>query len=241
MDLYRWIVWLHVATGVVVLVTYWLTAFTRKGSRRHVLIGRIFMSGMCIMLATAAVICARFLNEGRWQMGYFFAYIVLLTFTAVWLAWRAPRMKRDRSGFFGWPYWLVALLNLGIGVSLFVLGLMVRHPLPTAFSWVGIAIGVFMLWVARRQPFDPRWWIRQHVAGVLIAGVATHIAFLNIGLTRLLDAVGMDMPMLLPWLMPLLVAGMAWVWLKRRHPLLRRHKPPAGTSDDRENAVLASR
>jgi hypothetical protein len=92
------------------------------------------------------------------------------------------------------------------------------QPVMLGFSLVGILGGRGMLLLRGRGPAHPRWWMAEHIGAVLGCGVATHIAFLLIGLPRLLPA-GWNGPALqtFSWLAPLAVAGLAGVWLNRKY------------------------
>jgi hypothetical protein len=96
------------------------------------------------------------------------------------------------------------------------------------FSWVGILGGAGMIRQAHRPPVaERRWWLRAHYFNVLGMGVATHIAFLGLGLNRLLAPLGIQPPQLLAWTLPLAVAMAAGIWLDRRYGGRRTGVPPA--------------
>jgi len=75
-----------------------------------------------------------------------------------------------------------------------------------------------MLTLADGGPPHPRWWMEAHLNAMLGCGVATHIAFLLIGLPRLLPA-GWNGPVLQAscWLAPLVVSALARVHLARKY------------------------
>jgi hypothetical protein len=88
------------------------------------------------------------------------------------------------------------------------------------FSAVGLFAGQDMLRKrrdTRRLTSTPRWWFVEHYTAMLGNGVATHIAFLGIGLPRLLPAVDGTALHYVSWFGPLLVAGVAKVLLDRRY------------------------
>jgi hypothetical protein len=60
-------------------------------------------------------------------------------------------------------------------------------------------------------------------------GVATHIAFLSIGLPRLLPAMSAPVFQNLAWLGPLVISFVAGTWLTRKY-LPKRAAPAAQTS-----------
>ena len=85
------------------------------------------------------------------------------------------------------------------------------------FSLIGISTFASMRRFALRTPTEARWWMRQHLRAMLGNGVATHIAFLSIGLPRLLPMLQGPVFQNLAWLAPLGVAAVAGVYLGRKY------------------------
>lgn len=226
MDAYRLTVYLHLAAGTLALVTYWSAALARKGSPLHIAIGRTYLLTMIVVLVTSAALAATFIVSGRPAIGTFLAYLVVITATACWLAWRAIRNKRAPESYFGRGFHHLGWLNLGAGLLTFGIGVKLGISLLMIFSWVGILGGAAMIRQVRRPPaMKPRWWLREHYFNVLGTGVATHIAFLGLGLNRLLEPLGLQPPQLLAWTLPLFVAFLAAIWLDRRYGAQRSGFP----------------
>src|SRR5690606_11492308 len=113
------------------------------------------------------------------------------------------------------------------GVAL--LGLLLARQMQlviVAFSALGLAGFVQMRRFARRPPEDPRWWLQEHLSAMVGNGVATHIAFLAIGLPRLVPALANPTWANIAWLGPIGVAVLAGLWLRRRY--LPARMPAAG-------------
>lgn len=226
MDTYRLTVYLHLAAGTLALVTYWSAALARKGSPLHIAVGRTYLLAMIVVLVTSAGLAAAFIVRGRPAIGTFLAYLVVITATACWLAWRAIRSKRAPADYFGAGFHRLGWLNLGAGLVTFGIGVKLGISLLMVFSWVGILGGAAMIRQARRPPSTHRrWWLREHYFNVLGTGVATHIAFLGLGLNRLLAPLGVQPPQLLAWTLPLVVAFFAAIWLDRRYGAQRSALP----------------
>jgi hypothetical protein len=218
MDAYRLAVYLHLAAGTLALLTYWSAAIARKGSPLHIRIGRTYLLAMIVVLITAAGLAVAFFLRGRPVTGTFLGYLVVITATACWLAWRAIRSKRVPATYFGRGFLRLGVLNLAAGLIVFGIGIKLGVSLLAVFSWVGIIGGASMLWQWRRPPVDSRrWWLREHYFNMLGNGVATHIAFLSLGLNRLLAPLGLQPPQLLAWTLPVAVAVLTAVWLDRRY------------------------
>jgi len=86
-----------------------------------------------------------------------------------------------------------------------------------AFSLVGLLGGFGMLRFARQAPTNPRWWMQEHLGAMIGNGVATHIAFLGIGLPKILPMLAGPTLQNLSWLAPLAMAVLARIWLGRKY------------------------
>ncbi|CAN5321730.1 hypothetical protein BH11PSE14_BH11PSE14_04440 [soil metagenome] len=217
MTAYSFTLMTHLALGGAALLSYWVAALARKGSKPHKLAGKIYlltMIGLLIPAIPLSLRAALFLSSA---FGAFLFYLLLITVTALWQGWFASRHKRDFARYTGPGYRRLAWMNLVAGAAVLALGAVQVNPVFMGFSLVGLLGGAGMLRLARRGPSQPRWWLSEHYGAMLGAGVATHIAFLSLGLPRLLP--GLSGPTLqnIAWLGPLVAALLARVWLNRRY------------------------
>jgi hypothetical protein len=218
--LYKTLFILHVLCGVVALVTFWIAAFAKKGSPLHLRTGNLYLSAMLGIVVTAVPMSAIIAFSGRPGAATFLAYLVVITASAMWLGRRAVRRKRDQDGFRDRAYLAVAVLNLIAAVAVFAVGMHMRSALLMGFSSIGLITGTQMLIRRVRRHDSPRWWLREHFGAMIGCGVATHIAFLSIGLDRLIRAVGIDPPAwyhLIAWFLPLLIALVVVARLDRKY------------------------
>lgn len=242
MDAYRMLVLGHAAAGAVALATFWTAGLVRKGSPVHRAAGKIYLIAMCGILFTSLPIVTIFALRGRVMLAVFFGYLLVITVTVLWCAWRALRDKRAPERYYGPVYRMLAWLSLASAVACLTLGVWKGAALLLGFGWVGLLIGRNMLRDVRylrlhRTPRKgSRWWLREHYVNIIGCGIATHVAFLSIGLQHLLQPLGLVMPPLLPWLLLLVVALAAVLWLDRRYRFSgmmadsgvdRRSLPPA--------------
>ena len=137
--------------------------------------------------------------------------------------------RRDFARYTGGIYRLLEVLNLASGLGVLALGLTIGSVLFAGFSAVGIFTAYGMWRLRRRGPQQPLWWRWEHISAMLGNGVATHIAFLSIGLPRLLPELGGGSLQNIAWLGPLVVAFVAGAWLTRKY-LPKRSLPSANVS-----------
>ena len=82
MTAYESLVAVRIAAGAVALGAYWTAAAVRKGSPIHRLAGKVFLSAMLGIIATALPISIVFLVPGSAPFGIFLAFLVMITATA---------------------------------------------------------------------------------------------------------------------------------------------------------------
>ncbi|RNF83698.1 hypothetical protein [Montanilutibacter psychrotolerans] len=219
MTAYQMLVAFHGAIGVVALAAFWGAAALRKGSVLHRRVGQIYLIAMAGIVVTALPLAAAAFARGKPVIGVFLAYLVVITATGTWSAWRAIRDKHDVACYTGPVYVALAWLSLLSGVGSLAFGIRTGMPLLIGFSAVGLFTGQDMLRKRRnRVAFgqQPRWWLVEHYTAMLGNGIATHIAFLGIGLPRLLPSINGEALHYLSWFGPLAVALVAKVLVDRR-------------------------
>jgi hypothetical protein len=217
---YRILVAAHGLVGLVALVTFWLAAFAKKGSPLHLRTGRFYMCAMIGIIVTAVPMAAIIGARGHLQNALFLAYLVVITSTGVWQGWRAVKRKRDQAAFRSGPYAAIAVLNLLAAVTVFVVGQRAGNVLLMGFSAIGAISGVQMLARRARPLVETRWWLREHFSAMIGCGVATHVAFLSIGLGRLIAAAGLQAPSwygMIAWFAPLALAVVVGIRLDRKY------------------------
>ena len=215
MSAYTLFVALHVTSGTVALATFWLAAMLRKGSTAHVWVGRTYLLSMCGVIVSALPMVAQRIADGRWVAAVFLGYLVVLVATTVWLAWRAIRDKAAPARYLGAVYHALMVLNPVAGALLI------------GFSLVGLLVGVDM-WRRRRViPVQPRWWMQEHYGAMVGNGAATHIAFLAIGLPRLLPGASSGVLLYAAWFAPVVLSIAAKAWLDRKYRFVPATHAPA--------------
>jgi len=222
MDLYSVSKFLHIGAGTIALVGFWTAGAARKGGPLHRRVGQVYLTAMCVVMATGLVMAGHLFAQGKVVSASFLSYLIVITASAGWTSWRAIRDKRDWRRFTGPVYRTLALMSFLAGVAVFALGVQRGIVLFMGFAFVGIAVGVGAWRDIRRGPEDAKWWLRQHYKAMMGNGVATHIAFLGLGLPRLLPELAGGTLQLISWFGPIAVAAVAGLYWDRRHPLLTK-------------------
>ena len=220
---YKYYVMLHVAAGTLALIGFWTAAALRKGSPSHRLVGRAYLLSMVAVIVSGVPLTIQRAIDGHPVTAAFLGYLLLITATGVWTAWRAIRDKADPIAYTGTVFRGFGLANVLAGLGVLVLGIQVGSPLLMGFSAIGLFAGQDMLRKRGQIVGKPLWWREEHYTAMLGNGVATHIAFLSLGLPRLLPGIDGAALHYASWFGPLLVAVVAKVLLDRRY---RAPRPP---------------
>lgn len=207
----------HALMGTVALVTFWTAAFAKKGSPLHRLVGRTYLLAMIGVLATAIPLALSQALQGQWVGATFLAYLVILVAYACRSAWTAIRWKHDFARYTGTGLRVSAALLTAAGLAVTALGVAFGAWLLIIFGLIGPLSALGARSLIRNGPQSPRWWLKEHYGAMIANGVATHIAFLQIGLIRLLPDLGTGMVQNLAWFGPLALSVVAARWLNRRY------------------------
>jgi hypothetical protein len=220
---------LHSSIGAAALLGFWLAALARKGGRLHRGAGRVYQWAMYGILLTAPALALAYFGRGQPRQGVFFLYLIVLVGTSVLIGTRAVRLKRDFAAFRGGIYPALAWAQLGSGALVSGVGLYGGQALLTVFGLVGVLRSAQMLQQRRAAAPPPGWWLREHFTAMIANGIATHVAFLGIGLPRILpaDLAGQFTRLHLAWFAPLLCGLSAIVLLRIRQQRRSARRPRA--------------
>jgi uncharacterized membrane protein len=230
MTLYKLFASLHGLIGLVALLSFWTAGLAAKGRPVHRAAGKVYLLAMVAMIVSALPLSWRVATQVHWVAGVFVAYLEVIVTTSVWASWRAVRDKRDWAAYTGRVYHALAWLNVVSGLAVLVVGLFITTKMQAifvGFSMIGLLGGAAMLRFARTRPADPTWWLGEHFGAMIGNGVATHIAFLSIGLPKVLPMLAGPVLQNIAWLGPLTVAVIARVLLNRKY---RSKAMPAKTT-----------
>ncbi|MCA1780191.1 MAG: hypothetical protein LC637_12665 [Xanthomonadaceae bacterium] len=207
----------HALMGTVALVTFWTAALVRKGSTVHKAAGKIYLLAMIGVVITAMPLALANAIKGYWVNAAFLGYLAILVAHACRSAWLAIRWKRDFERFTGMGFRISAALVGLSGLAVSVVGMFFGAWLLIIFGLIGPMVALDARKLIRNGPQSPKWWLKEHYGAMIGNGVATHIAFLQIGLIRLIPELGSSIIQHLAWFGPLAVAFAAGYWLDRRY------------------------
>lgn len=220
MSWYSITAFMHALIGTAALVTFWIAGMSKKGSPVHKAAGKIYLLTMTGILFSAFPLAVSIAINKSQVAGSFLLYLLIITSTSVWNSWRAIRDKRDWKRYTGPVYKTLMVLNLLGGLSIAAIGIFMAEFMQviiTSFSLIALVGAYRMYQFQRAAPTDPRWWMREHLSAMIGNGVATHIAFLQIGLPKILPVLSGSALLNLAWLGPLVIAVLSGFYLTRKY------------------------
>jgi hypothetical protein len=217
MDSYRMAVAAHLVAGSIALILFWTAGLMKKGTPLHRKVGRFYLGAMLAVVLTGVPMVSAIFARGQLYNGLFLSFLLLLVSTSCWSSWRAIRDRRDARRYFGPVYWLLVGLTGVAGASISLIGLNIGASLLAIFGLVGVGVGISGVRAWTRADQDPKWWLKEHYGAMIGNGVATHIAFLGIGLRKAVPALDPGTLQLLAFTAPIGVAIAAGWWLNRKY------------------------
>jgi hypothetical protein len=217
---------LHLVAGALALLGFWTAALARKGSRPHVLAGRVHLLAMLGIIVSGIPLVAGFALGGKPVMASFFGFLLLLVSWTCWCGWRAIRDRRHPQRYTSPVYWTLSILVLACGSAVVALGAARGALILVVFGAIGVLAGLDALRVRGRIRGNPRWWLKEHYGAMIGNAVATHVAFMSIGLRALLPGLDGTILTYLAWFGPLSAALAAGWWLDRRYAVFSGRQGP---------------
>jgi len=208
---------LHIGLGVIALASFWTTAVLPKGTRLHRRVGGVYFVAMVGIMLTALPLAGAAFAARHPVTGAFLLYLVLITGTAIWTAWRAIEDRRSFAQFMGVSYVPLAWANILAGFGMLAAGIAVGAAVLKGLAPLGPLVGWRMLKSRRNPSTDRGWWLQRHYTATIASGAATHISFLNIGLQHLVPHPYSGVANYVAWFAPVIAAALALTWAHRRY------------------------
>ena len=173
---------IHVAAGVISLVTGLISILSLKGSKVHKKSGKIYFYSMTIVFVTAIIIASYRFNR-------FLFLIAFLSYYSVFAGVRKLRLKNlHKNQKPKWFDWTAGIFN-GIA-NLFFIGLGIYYSIENGFFSggallsVGFGIGGLIISYVNLKPFIIKpnksyHWYLSHIGNMFGGYIATSTAFLS--------------------------------------------------------------
>lgn len=216
----------HVIAGTLALLLFWIAACNRKGTALHRRIGQAYLLSMAVIVLTGIPLTLKAYLLGHYNSALFLGYLLILVSHGCLTSVRAIRLRHDRSAFLG-PFHRVITGILGAaGAAVVIMGWDTSMAvILVPFGCIGVVSLIGLIRAIGSQESPRNWWLREHYGAMIGNGIATHIAFSQIGLSRLLPGQS-ELSSMLGWLLPLIIGLAAIAWLNRRFQASGANMPP---------------
>ncbi|MEM1412196.1 MAG: hypothetical protein AAGH19_07530 [Pseudomonadota bacterium] len=236
----------HIVTGSVGLVAFWVPVVAKKGAERHKSWGRVFTGSMLLTGGLAVGIATLTLLDPIGThphvdfpepfisgiFGWMMLYLALLTMNLAWYGWECIQLRRNHAGH-------RSVLNITSQVILFlaslncaIRGVQLEQVLMIGISFVGFAtVATNLRFMLRKAP-GPQDWLKEHLTGLVGAGISVYTAFLAFGAVRLMPELALNPGL---WAVPL-VTGVAiilyhWIKIWRMEATLKTRRAALESAD----------
>gem|GEM_PF-117456 len=237
----------HVTTGAVGLVLFWVPVLTRKGAAAHRKYGAAFSylmfvtatmafgMGTCTILAPVAT-HPHLTQRPEWIQGIFgwmMLYLSILTVSLVWHGLASVRNKRQHLVNRRWPN--VSLNGLVIGAALYCAyrGWLIDETLMMGIAVVGVASGITNLYFIFTDAPPRITYQLEHVKAAVGAGISVYTAFMAFGFVRFMPSNALNPKM---WSIPLIVGLAIIIYHQMRIRLTQRSATARAKTSDAAQA-----
>jgi hypothetical protein len=246
----------HIVTGSLGLVAFWVPVVARKGGERHKAWGRVFTASMLLTGAIAVVIATLTLLDPVGThphldfppslisgiFGWMMLYLAVLTMNLAWYGWECIRLRRRHAAHRSVINFLSQAVLFVVALNCAVRGLLLQQWLMVGISIVGFAtVATNLRFMLDRTP-SPQAWLREHLKGLVGAGISVYTAFLAFGAVRLMPEMALNFGL---WAIPL-VTGLAiilfhWRRIWRAEAALSRRRAVSATVPEGTDPLTAQR
>lgn len=212
--LFEILVILHIVTGAAGLLAFWIPVLTRKGGRNHRRWGRIFVNMMLLTGAIAIGIAGCTLIDPlgthphltdeamvRGIFGWMMLYLAILTINLAWYGKLCIDNKRRHEKNRAWHNLALQAAVTLAALNCALQGWLIDQPLMIGMSMIGFATAATNLcFIYNRSPAPPAW-LKEHIKGLVGAGISVYTAFFAFGAVQLMPEIALN-PLL--WSVPLI-------------------------------------
>ncbi|MCA3593953.1 MAG: hypothetical protein IOC63_05355 [Methylobacterium sp.] len=240
MLLFHSFVALHILTGSIGAIAFWVPVSGRKGGVNHKRWGKVF--NICLLITSGFAVGMSVLtlldpfgthphlvgmfdaDFIRGIFGWMMLHNGILTINLVWYGWLCITNRRDHAG-------NRTTLNLGLQGLLLAAafacalnGWMIGQPLMIGIAIVGFATVATNLWFILNPNPGQMDWLKEHIKGLVGAGISVYTAFFAFGSVRIMPWLALH-PAL--WSFPLVVGVGLIIWHRRKIDLGMRARRAA--------------
>ncbi|MFN3892350.1 MAG: hypothetical protein ACK4MV_18305 [Beijerinckiaceae bacterium] len=230
---------LHVVTGAISAIVFWIPVLGEKGGVLHRNAGRVFVfcmlltgtfaSAMSILtlidpMGTHPHLADRFDDTFvRAIFGWLMLHLGILTINLTWYGWLCAQHRRNRDAIREWKNVALQPILLIAATVCALQGWLSGQYLMIGLAIVGLATAATNSWFLYKPNPGPRDWLKEHLKALVGAGISVYTAFMAFGSVRLMPELALHPVM---WAIPV-ASGVAFIlWHWRAIDRQRSHRRP---------------
>lgn len=237
-QIFHSLVSLHIVTGALGLIIFWVPIFARKGGGAHKVWGSRFVWLMLITgtvavgISTTTVVAPvathpHLMNHPdfgsvesiRGIFGWMMLYLAILTVNLAWYGRLCIVHKRKHALHRSWDNLALQVILTIASANCLWQGYLISQPLMMGISMVGFATVATNLHFLYRPKPGPLDWQLEHIKALVGAGISVYTAFFAFGAVRYVPALALT-PIL--WSVPL-ITGLILI-IYHQHQVRQRLK-----------------
>ncbi len=209
---------IHIFSGFLSLVIFWIPMFTKKGGKNHRKLGQIYVKLMWVVVITSFLLSVKNLYIGRTNVGLFLGFIAFLTANPLWYGIAVLKNKKKLSPSYKRNHFLFQVLVFVLGVSLLTYGIYLggsgSASLFLIFGILGFT-NIVPIVNELRNPQETTNWFKDHYVGMISSAIAAYTAFFVFGASKFLGELLSGNWQVVPWVAPTVVGTFILLYMRK--------------------------
>lgn len=228
LHVFHTLVALHIVTGSIGAIAFWVPVIGRKGGVNHKRWGKVFT--ICMLATGSFAVCMSLLTlyepmgthphlEGMFEapfirgiFGWLMLHMGILTINLAWYGWLCVQNRRDHAKNLTRFNVALQFILIVAAVNSAVQGWIIGQFLMIGLTVVGLATAGTNLRFLYKPVRGEKDWLDEHIKALVGAGISVYTAFFAFGSVRIMPEVALN-PVL--WSIPL-VTGIALIIYHQR-------------------------
>ena len=233
---------LHIITGSMGAIAFWVPVIGRKGGVNHKRWGKVFT--ICLLATGSFAVCMSLLTlydpmgthphlVGMFEapfirgiFGWLMLHMGILTINLAWYGWLCVQNRRDHARNLTRFNVAMQFILILAAVNSAVQGLIIGQFLMIGLTVVGLATAGTNLRFLYKPVRGEKDWLDEHIKALVGAGISVYTAFFAFGSVRIMPEIALN-PVL--WSIPL-VTGLTLIIYHQRKVAVQTRARRGGAS-----------
>lgn len=220
---------LHIITGSIGALAFWVPVIGRKGGVNHKRWGKVFT--VCMLATGSFAICMSLLTiydpmgthphlVGMFEapfirgiFGWLMLHMGILTINLAWYGWLAVQNRREHARNLTPLNIALQFILIVAAVNSAIQGWIIGQFLMIGLTVVGLATAGTNLRFLYKSERGPKDWLDEHIKALVGAGISVYTAFFAFGSVRIMPEIALN-PVL--WSIPLITGLVLIIYHQRR-------------------------